>query len=491
MIILGSTADEKGTGLEKLTASLLGALGYRDIVTNEIGPGGDEIDVRGEVQMPGPVAGQTRPLVCECKAYRRPIAAPDWIKFCGKLYLLEAREGHEVYGCFIALSGMNGNAIGSVRELLTHRDNVQVIFGDKLTELVAQQFKMLAPEKLARLVEAYSGERATSLEAAYYDGMALWICVFRDGRYALRDARGRPMDESLAVRVRPMVESELEAVDYVELEKLAAARTRQQEVRSGVLQALMEGNGPATSEDIVARIASYQYDEPVGSDEAEPVLHEYHQAGWIETSGRGGYALKPPTPDSTPQTADVLRAFLPIIPTPAALTSPWFTAAVAPPLLAEVSRAQGDLPIPSTEESTLLWIIKHSPTALLTLLTPMDIIIYHRTGEKALSGERIDASDWAYLFREAQKAFVKDFERRELHAFYRNDVGIREMERVETLVVKSADAAILTASARTREGIVPIKGRDGNMIRVWILQDVPEPWEGSLGASDGASDEQE
>jgi len=48
MLVLGSTSDEKGTQLEQLTKDILADLGYRDITTNRIDAGGEEIDVAGK-----------------------------------------------------------------------------------------------------------------------------------------------------------------------------------------------------------------------------------------------------------------------------------------------------------------------------------------------------------------------------------------------------------------------------------------------------------
>ena len=50
--ILGKNSDDKGNQLEKLTSTLLKSLGCSNIIRNEIGSGGHEIDVRAEYTIP-------------------------------------------------------------------------------------------------------------------------------------------------------------------------------------------------------------------------------------------------------------------------------------------------------------------------------------------------------------------------------------------------------------------------------------------------------
>jgi len=87
MLVLGKHSDDKGTQLEKLTQTLLEARGYRNVCRSWIGPGGEEIDVNGEYETPLMAGKKLFKLICECKAYKEPVNLPDWLKFCGKLYV--------------------------------------------------------------------------------------------------------------------------------------------------------------------------------------------------------------------------------------------------------------------------------------------------------------------------------------------------------------------------------------------------------------------
>ena len=91
MIILGKTNDDKGTQLEILTREILKNMGCINIEVNFVSSGGEEIDVCADYPLPSIGTIQYRRLICECKAYAKPINIPDWLKFLGKIYSEEAR----------------------------------------------------------------------------------------------------------------------------------------------------------------------------------------------------------------------------------------------------------------------------------------------------------------------------------------------------------------------------------------------------------------
>jgi hypothetical protein len=84
MIILGKSKDDKGTQLERLVVAILKKLGYSNIVTNKIGSGGEELDVTGGFVVPLPGGETTKRLIAECKAHKKPVDIPTWLKFFGQ-----------------------------------------------------------------------------------------------------------------------------------------------------------------------------------------------------------------------------------------------------------------------------------------------------------------------------------------------------------------------------------------------------------------------
>ena len=58
----------------------------KNLLTHEIGSGGNEIDVVAEKHMTNFGVSKTYPLICECKAHENPVNMNDWLKFLGKVY---------------------------------------------------------------------------------------------------------------------------------------------------------------------------------------------------------------------------------------------------------------------------------------------------------------------------------------------------------------------------------------------------------------------
>src|SRR5687768_1500652 len=109
--ILGLTTDDKGTQLETITKELLESLGYERLQLNIANDAG-EVDVQGVIVTPAPAQPIETQLVAECKAHKDPLNMTDWLKFVGKLHIAN-KANARTYGCLVALSGVNGNVLGS------------------------------------------------------------------------------------------------------------------------------------------------------------------------------------------------------------------------------------------------------------------------------------------------------------------------------------------------------------------------------------------
>jgi Restriction endonuclease len=156
MIVLGKTSDDKGTQLEHLTRKILENLGCRNIIVNLVSAGGQEIDVSADYPMPGIGSVQNRRLICECKAYAKPMNIPDWLKFLGKVYSEEAKLNSEVTGYFIALSGVNGNVSGHYDQLKIARPNISLVKGDNLLDELRKIYKLCDVEKVNEILERFT-----------------------------------------------------------------------------------------------------------------------------------------------------------------------------------------------------------------------------------------------------------------------------------------------------------------------------------------------
>ena len=219
LFILGLTNDDRGTQLEILTRELLESLGYQRLKMNVANDAG-EVDVEGEFVTPTPVTPKTTRLIAECKAHKDPLNMTDWLKFLGKVYVAESHND-DVTGCVVALSGVNGNVLGSYDAL--KRTNIRLLDSTTLIEYLAKSHGLAPRPKLLRHL-ASTGPTHLSINLVYYQRRVYWVVGYDNGRYTLLDAdTNYPNDQTLGL-VKPMVEARLEAGTFIDLRKEERAR---------------------------------------------------------------------------------------------------------------------------------------------------------------------------------------------------------------------------------------------------------------------------
>ncbi|MGV2964866.1 restriction endonuclease [Paenibacillus sp. AGC30] len=249
MIILGQSSDDKGTQLEELTKRILLSKGYNNVVTNHIGPGGAEIDVSADFSRPGIVGNHTNRLICECKAYKSVIDTTSWMKFLGKVFMEEARAKGEVLGCFIALSGVNGNVSGSYDELLKHRQNVALITGENLLETAKELYNVADIENVTRIINNFTDRAIRMIDICYYRNSIYFVIAFNNDEYTLLDSSGEVLKTSDA-HILSMVEESLSAGSYVNIEEEQKAKRRSMFIQKAILTELMLENGEVNKRQI-------------------------------------------------------------------------------------------------------------------------------------------------------------------------------------------------------------------------------------------------
>lgn len=251
LIILGRNKDDKGKQLELLTKHLLSTLGYTDIVTNDIGAGGQEVDVRAEIRIPSLRGGNRERVICECKAHQTPIQVTDWFKFLGKLLVEEARLHAQVRGCFIALSGVNGNVAGSYDALRQNRPGIELITGDDLVNLITKAFNLIPVNAITARLNRVTDRALTKLSLCYYDKSVLWLADFAGKSFSLIHENGQSIGESEALELIEMLQEQLPYKEYLDLGKEALAAHRRAIAEKIVIAMLLIGGGEGDADSII------------------------------------------------------------------------------------------------------------------------------------------------------------------------------------------------------------------------------------------------
>lgn len=486
MIVLGKTSDDKGTQLELLTRKILETLGCRNIVVNFISSGGQEIDLNADYPMPGIGAPQNRRLICECKAYAKPMNIPDWLKFLGKVYSEEARLNSEITGCFIALSGVNGNVSGHYDQLRITRPNIILVKGDTLLDELKKIYEVCEVDKLNEILERFTVRAYRSVEVAYYGEKVYRIVIFDDDSYTILNADGSKIDIVRRDELKPMIEDSLPVTAYIDLEEEAEARKRTVQAKKSVLAQIITNGGKIKTDALVS-------DEPFKfqTDELQNATATLLNEGWInEANGE----LILPDEDKDIFYANLSKIYHFLLGGEAKfdlirmLKSDFHASHINRRFVKEVQHIQGDLPLDDSDVELAIKLLRLSPSAILWSVQPDGMIVQHRTPE----GENFDSFDRNYFFRELFRSLRHDLTHPIARGYLLDVFHIREIETTQNVKVKSSIGVELESTLHERTGIGELAdglvGPDGSSnILMLLLEHAPEPWDSPESASNAIS----
>ena len=369
MLVLGITPNDKGKQLETLTLDLLKSLTYMNCTTNVM-IGGAEIDVKGQLPLPGPGGTRHQTLICECKAHRNVVDMTQWNKFLGKMFFQEASENQEVGGCFIALSGVNGHVQGNYDELCQHRHNISLIQGDSLLSAIAKICPFALPQEISELTRRLTQRVVMRYEASYYNKAIYWVVVFDHGDFTILSGNGVPVAESMASVLVPMVKAELEARRYIDLQVEAMAQRRAAMAKAAVLGTLFEQGGATPSiEKLIELAVTYTIGsniEAFSTEEIRKAASALIDQTTIATDGPSGRLFIPTNEGNGEQLVapEVYRLLLLGGFRVALLGCQFYESHINVALLKEICKIQADLPLEIDQYDKVIYLLRLSPMAL-------------------------------------------------------------------------------------------------------------------------------
>lgn len=475
MLILGKSGDDKGKQLEQLTRRLVEDLGYRNVVVNKVDVGGEEIDVVAEFPLPQPGPPAAHRLICECKAHKAPTDMTDWLKFLGKVYVEESLLGHEVFGCFIALSGVNGNVHGSYDKLRIRRRNVQLVSEGALLEHLRRSHGLADFKAVADRLERLTERQHREVDVAYYEGRTYWLVLYENNEYTLLGPGGEPLPQADVEGVAPLIQTTSTGQMFVDLQEEAKAKKRAVLAQKAVLAGLMIEGGTARLE----KLAAFQ--KEINQEELESTVAALVERRWIVRTGEGDrIAFVPDTDACYERLADMYRFLIQDVVFLRPLGCGWYDSHITEGLLSEACRTQENLSLSPEEAELALRLMRWSPGALLYALTPDPMIVTHRRKEPP--NEQSAAADRKQFLRALYRQFVRDFESGNFAEYFHRVRGLREVDRTQGIVVKSAEAVVHEGSIRQRMIVGQMEEKLGGGY-VMVLGDEagPEPWEWPKG----------
>lgn len=268
LYILGATNDEKGTQLESLISCILKKKGCRDIKVNQLHAGGSEIDVTAFQTQLSDSIKEDQYVICECKAYAKPVALPDWLKFLGKVFSASLEKGN-VYGIFVALSGVNGNVNSAYDTYKCKCPNVELVTKESLLHLIEDSFDVASVDLIESLLQKYVGAPVHELSLAYYNHEIYWVAFFNEVYVILSRKGGVISDEEEKSLVPLMC---IKNHVYLNIDKMRSSiRTRLFLNRLCVLYIVQESNMKSSLEDFYLFVSQFM---AVSIEELKRALQE-------------------------------------------------------------------------------------------------------------------------------------------------------------------------------------------------------------------------
>lgn len=482
MIILGKTNDDKGTQLENLTREILASMGCRNIEVNFVSSGGEEIDVSADYSLPSIGTVQYRRFICECKAYARPIDMPHWLKFLGKVFSEEARLNSQVSGCFIALSGVNGNVSGHYDQLKINRPNITLVKGDNLLDEIKKIYNVCDVEKVNEVLNQFTSRRYKNLEVAYYERNVYWIITFEDDTYTILTGKGNQIVEKQLEDLKELIETTVSARPYIGLMQEAEALNRTIQAQKSVISQLIRNNGSIKIGDLISD-TPFDFSTP----EFNQAINELTEKRWVRKS-EDETEIFFPEDDKGLFYSNLANTYLflfggqPQFDVVGVLKSEFYISHINEQFLAEIQSIQGNLPLSVSDIQDAIKLLKLSPSALLWAIQPDQMIVTHRNNPKFNQETTMDLFDRNYFFSNLYRSLRFDLTSPIARNYLIDVFKVREIETKQKIIVKSSKGIELEENLQDRLGIAllvdGLLGPDGSSyILMSLMENAPEPWE--------------
>lgn len=428
VFVYGKNSDDKGTQLEALTASILKGMGY--VVTrNEVKAGGNELDVVATKKEP---FGGNVCLICECKAQNSLITMNDWLKFIGKLYL-EKRKNQMTYGLMIALSGANGNVLGSFDDI-KQENFITLITNEALLRHIRTVHPMVTEKQVMDDVRKYTRKDILDTNVIYYNGIYYWHICLPNGEYTLLKEDLSSIDDDLLNPFKAMIESQSDCRFYIDIKEEYQAIQRRSFIKSLIL--------------------SYTLDEDHSLQEITNWINSIRKGfnvSYVEVqngvSAIPYLRIKDDTIVSVINEEDIdfikfYRFILSDTVSTKVMATRFYKNHINETLLEGIRELQHGIQIPSDSIQECLFLLRHSPTALAYSIYEDEALTRYRNPDKAVYSE-LEKAHTEWFLDHVMNGFIVDYNRSELSEYYLDTERLSSIEiHTDLKIFKDNEAPI-------------------------------------------------
>ena len=413
LFVYGKNKDDKGTQLEALTAAILKGMGFT-VVRNEVKSGGNELDV---VATKKESIGGDINLVCECKAHNNLITMNDWLKFIGKLHL-EQRKNQLTHGLMIALSGANGNVLGSYKDIKT--DNyITLITNEDIFDYILTIHTMATERQVVDVVGRYTRKDIVEINIIYYDNCYYWHICFPSGEYTILKDDFSDVEADVLGAFKGMIEAQTNSRLFLDIKEEYEAIQRRSLTRTLVLSYTLDEEH--TLKEIEEWINSIKPDFNATFEEVEEIV----KAIPYLSVGVGGTVSV--IEESDIDFLEFYRFILTDTVSTRVMATRFYKDHIDGKLLERIKKLQKNILIPEDNIEECLFLMKHSPSALAYAIYEDKAITRYRSKDKAIF-LNVEKAHTEWFLDNVMRGFIADYYNGALSEYYLDTEKIASIE---------------------------------------------------------------
>lgn len=464
LIILGKNSDDKGTQLETLTASILIKQGYTSVCTNVVNAGASEVDITANFNQPSMGDLIVHEVIGECKSYSKPITLPEWLKFLGKIFSEEI-SGKKVQGCFIALSGVNGNVVGHYNTIKTNRPDIVLLSGEALLSVLKKHFELRPIEEILIIIRNLTQKQPVNSAVCYYNEKFYWRVSFTENSYTLLNNLGEVIATEEAAKLHEYIIKDSDLLTFINLKAEKEAYERAFALKKFIVSVLLIEDTAINDNQLlnlcIAKFGSYLSNITLA--EVQDALTELINA-FILSKRKNLYELKMFTEDADLEdTVNFYHFFLYKTFVLPGLMSKSYSKQINENLFNHIIDIQGGVSIPEEKYQDCLQILIWSPTALDWSLNPDPNIVNHRSNGSAID-PMFEKFDTDYFIKKLYDLISDDFRKSYMSNYFFVNCGLIEVDTASIIIIKNEGGTQITDQTRERLGLVKMGEEYNNQV---------------------------
>ncbi len=430
--ILGKNNDDKGSQLEELTRQLLEYQGFSYIAKNTQHSGANEIDVRAEKKDFVGIREIKTPVICECKAYNKPIDMTDWLKFIGKLYIerKKGREAEHTIGLMISLCGANGCVQGSFRDDFSDDERVQLITNDELYCILSELYSIREAAIVKEHLNREHKIQCWDIDIAYFEKKCYLIVSLDNSKYTICNTFGELIRGHDVEDIVPLINTwtgfsqEMYEDVWSNEETTALLRIIESRMLTGIF---LLGN--ISIDEVQKHIVYSDSKDPVSK---EQLIEAASHSEYISIDENNTLSLT-----EIYDTIQFINHIYNIGMQVELFSSDKFQNMIDKELMEQIKLVQYGLDLNDQEKSDCLFLIKHSPSALFYSINADKFL--HTYEAIAPINHEMKKLMHNHFFRQLVKLFEEDFSNPVFSTMMRNNFSIAELNNHTTICLQAEE----------------------------------------------------